>query len=435
MVRIHPEIEVSDDEIRKRYRRANVSTLVSLSLQIRLQKETFCRQIKYGVVVMITVKINDQIVSCFLYEIISKQDARKYLIDQILCEQLLYTPKANCFVQETKINLHPINLDIYLFKNVKISSDSDFIRFATNKCYWYKIHYFFYYKTIPLDKDLIHIDSHRVLLQAYQRIEHITTPVVSLIGATATSWSHFLTQYLPKIEIARSYFDVNQKVIIAVPDDMDHNCLELINFAKPDMWTIKKLSKEILYRCDELLYIDHTSWITDHSKFFTLGDIILYDKPIKILFNIVNRIKKRYISRDSIPHKKLYVRRDPATHRAMINTNELDLLMDKLGYEVISDPHKYSIEEKVKIFSEAKIIVGQMSSALTNATIFCQENTKIFDLRPKLRMGDTLGVILSKYSNIDVTFIFDDNFLYNDMSHPSYYIDINKIKQILLEQT
>jgi hypothetical protein len=216
---------------------------------------------------------------------------------------------------------------------------------------------------------------------------------------------------------------------------MDHNCLELINFAKPDMWTIKKLSKETLYRCDELLYIDHTSWITDHSKFFTLGDIILYDKPIKILFNIVNRIKKRYISRDSIPHKKLYVRRDPATHRAMINTNELDLLMDKLGYEVISDPHKYSIEEKVKIFSEAKIIVGQMSSALTNATIFCQENTKIFDLRPKLRMGDTLGVILSKYSNIDVTFIFDDNFLYNDMSHPSYYIDINKIKQILLEQT
>ena len=96
-------------------------------------------------------------------------------------------------------------------------------------------------------------------------------------------------------------------------------------------------------------------------------------ESIKILNNL-------RITKDS-PKDKIYLTRQNASYRNLIN--EADLVKDliPLGFKVI-DLNYHDIFEQIKIFSNAKVIVGPTGSAFANI-VFCNPETKIIEITPK----------------------------------------------------
>ena len=96
------------------------------------------------------------------------------------------------------------------------------------------------YKTIPADSDLVAIKEESLFLDKEKLDIKRLDKVISLIGARDHSWSHFLIQYLPKLEILKNYQDTSN-VTILISEKLDSNCKELINFMKPQNCKIYEL--------------------------------------------------------------------------------------------------------------------------------------------------------------------------------------------------
>ena len=109
-------------------------------------------------------------------------------------------------------------------------------------------------------------------------------------------------------------------------------------------------------------------------EFFTVK------KSIKILKffleNILTNIK--------VPEfkSKIYIRREDANYRKILNEADLISKLRKLEFEIINPQH-FEILEQMKIFSNADLIIAAHGSNLSNI-IFCQKGTKIIEIGPEL---------------------------------------------------
>jgi len=92
---------------------------------------------------------------------------------------------------------------------------------------------------------------------------------------------------------------------------------------------------------------------------------------------------------------KIYIRREDANYRKIVNEADLIEKIRKQGFEIINPQH-FEILEQMKIFSNAKQIISPHGSNLTNL-IFCKKGTSIIEISPKF--GNTHEVNISKRYN------------------------------------
>ena len=76
--------------------------------------------------------------------------------------------------------------------------------------------------------------------------------------------------------------------------------------------------------------------------------------------------------------------------------NEADLIpiLRSKGYKIIN-PQLYSINDQIRIFSQADKIVGAHGSNLSNI-VFCNPGTEIFEIAPKLKNNNE-KILQSRY--------------------------------------
>ena len=79
---------------------------------------------------------------------------------------------------------------------------------------------------------------------------------------------------------------------------------------------------------------------------------------------------------------KIYIRREDANYRKILNEADLISKLRKQGFEIINPQH-FDILEQMKIFSNAKMIVTPHGSNMSNI-IFCKKGTKIIEISPEL---------------------------------------------------
>jgi hypothetical protein len=79
---------------------------------------------------------------------------------------------------------------------------------------------------------------------------------------------------------------------------------------------------------------------------------------------------------------KIYIRREDANYRKILNDADLINQLRKLDFEIINPQH-FEILEQMKIFSNAEVIVTPHGSNMSNI-IFCQKGTKIIEISPDL---------------------------------------------------
>lgn len=78
-------------------------------------------------------------------------------------------------------------------------------------------------------------------------------------------------------------------------------------------------------------------------------------------------------------HEKVYLYRGKQRRRRLIGEEKLVNTLKKLEFDIV-DPQRLTVAEQANIMSQAKVVVSLHSAALTNI-VFCEEGTKIIELR------------------------------------------------------
>jgi capsular polysaccharide biosynthesis protein len=108
--------------------------------------------------------------------------------------------------------------------------------------------------------------------------------------------------------------------------------------------------------------------------------------------------------------------------------------MSEYGIEIV-EPHKYSQEEQIKLFSEASFVIGEYGSAMHN-TLFSPPETKVIVLQSDAplsfiqagigaALNQPTGFVFGQQEKIDTT--------KNRFSGRSFHAPLNLVKQAIEE--
>lgn len=319
---------------------------------------------------------------------------------------------------------HPQN--VLCLKNAKVSSKSDII-VTLKGVIWDKAYLANFSKVIPLDADLGKYNKESVTVFRKSKSVYIEAPCMSLLGVHEDIWAHFILQFFGKLCYAAELGILNKHITVLAPIYKDKQLKQiiddiLVNF--PNV-TLKAVQKNVEYICNEYYYFPSAGYFPNHENYTITIDSVLPQSYLKLL-------KKYYVdprcpklkNRTNEEYKLYLVRRD--TFRCMINYQEVENFFISEGFLLV-EPHKLLLEEKVRLFYNAKVIVGPYSSAFTNLEL-CNTNVRVLVFTNLTRATEScyatlLSVCGSKYI-MNVT--GDDE---NSNIHTSFYIPVLRIKQ------
>ncbi|MDB9791645.1 glycosyltransferase family 61 protein, partial [Bacteroidia bacterium] len=303
------------------------------------------------------------------------------------------------------------------------------------KVVWHKSKYPHFKKIIHLDKNLIKFNEQVLYVDKPKKIINISSGF-SLCGVHSKVWSHFLVQYLPKIEfIHRVISATNSDLTIIIPEHNDPHIKEILSILlkRIERINIIELKDGEAAKCDKLYYIENTAVLSEHTSYISLSDVII---PKFVLSFLKEKLVSNEVLFPSLKHKpkvpfrKLYIRRTISTlsplssMRVLENYIEVEKFFLAEGFELI-EPHKYSLDEKRILFSEAKFIVGSYSSGFMNI-MFCQPNTKILVFMNFQRIYESYIANLANEFEINLFALTGVDVDPTDI-HSSYSISIKKI--------
>ena len=104
------------------------------------------------------------------------------------------------------------------------------------------------------------------------------------------------------------------------------------------------------------------------------------NKSIKILKTFLEKV----LMNVKVPQfkSKIYIRREDANYRKILNEGDLISKLRKQDFDIINPQH-FEILEQMKIFSNAEVIISPHGSNMSNI-IFCKKGTKIIEISPDL---------------------------------------------------
>lgn len=320
-------------------------------------------------------------------------------------------------------------IEVKKFTDALVYSGSDFI-ITKDGAIWEKFFKPQWSKIIPLDNALLMIKDQNIFIKKAKQIKKIDYGF-SLCGVHSTVWAHFLIQYLPKLYLIKEIQEViNHDITVIVPPYKDPQIREIVfpYLSQFKNLNIIELKCNDAINCKVLYHIENTSHLPDNANYINPSDLIIPN----FTFNILNNnLIKHFIdnSEDStkLHSRKLYIGRSGI--RNLVNHEEVEQYFISQGFEIIH-PHSNTLIDKIKVFSEAAIIVGPASSGFTNL-VFCKTGTKALAFVNFQRTFDGYGATLAKNYGIDLILVTGND--QNDSIHSSYYIPLDTVKSAYLE--
>ena len=193
-----------------------------------------------------------------------------------------------------------------------------------------------------------------------RRAEHIPK------GAWITdNWSggyyHWLTEALTRLEIVWPYLN-GHTVLIPRPYRKLRYVKKSLKLLGVDHQFFN--GARCVWRVHDLLLPSHTA---------VMGN---YNDPI------IARLQQRFLASvraDSTPRRKIFVSRQKASKRHLVNEAEIVAVMRSCGFDHIC-LEDYPFHEQVQLMSETKIIVGLHGAGLTNM-LFMPPGGAVLELR------------------------------------------------------
>ena len=245
-------------------------------------------------------------------------------------------------------NYYPITCDFKSFKQL-------FTRIDNNSVAHYHTEVFFNNLQNKLDKFRVYSDS-------------------CVIGSSAgNNYFSNLIHFLPRV-----FFENEKQVKIVVHRSLSKKFISFLEF----LYSLRNIKVTFSY-------LDDDFYKFEKSK-------------IPQFLNTLSSVKLLQSIRNVIPNKrkdfdKIYIRREDASYRVILNEADLIEKLRKNGFYIINTS-QYEILDQIGFFLNAKVILSPYGSGLANL-VFCNPGTKIYEIGPKT--SHPYDQILSKrYENL-----------------------------------
>jgi len=330
------------------------------------------------------------------------------------------------FIEDGEFSLTYPEINVWCFENASVIGRNDFV-IINDKVFWGKMYHYNFAKNIPLDKNLITYDDKSVTIKENEPSKKIDV-AFSLLGVHATVWSHSLSEYYSKISVLSKVLEQEKGVVkVLVPIYEDKQLKQIIYDALKKFYRIEIVPVQDGTRVlvNRLYYLPRPATFTDNETYVSIGD----DVQPKIISDIIKRDLVTPGVKDakdeSYPKKLFLIRR--ATHRVLTNNDEVEDFFKAQGYFLL-DPSKVTLEEKVKYFYNADVLVGPFSSAFSNL-IFSKPGTKVLLFSNYQRIFENWLSMHFQHFSIDIWYVTGYDVMKDNSAHTNFYVSLDRIKE------
>jgi hypothetical protein len=244
------------------------------------------------------------------------------------------------------------------------------------------------------------------------------------------NYFHWTIECLPRLSIIEG---LNKNIPLLVDDDLPSQFFEALQLVTKGDRKLIKINRSEAYKVKKLYYPSQLSIVHDNYKTPIYHKDAYYSpKAISFFRNLV--LEALNLNTESIQSfRKIYISRKNSDYRQLLNSNDIENLLIAQGFEIVF-PENLSFWGQVKLFSQAKIIVGQTGAGMANL-IFANKNCKILMMasdapQTNLHLFNTLA----KSVDISIDFIIGkgvSSFHRKFTIHKDFYVDTKLILNYL----
>lgn len=317
---------------------------------------------------------------------------------------------------ERVVHKEPNSFESPLWHN-EINYDAAFVSIIPNGKLWGR------YAVITPDNKLLwdcswSLDGdpkkHEIFQQtSLSPIKYLNETIATLAWVGEGNYFHWFHDILPRIHLLnKSGIKIDKYVVNAYPHHP--HTLELLGIPKEKQIPISDVNN---------FHIQAKRLVVPYPK-------SLYPKWSSNFINeaITSKIKPSDLSE----YKRIYISREDAGYRKVINEKEVFGVLEKKGFKKVL-LSKLSLDEQISIFYSAEVIVSPISAALTNIT-FSKPGTKVIELT--YSSGHIFNGFwkICNHLNMNYYYIRCDSvppFKQAD-NHNDIIVDLEKLKRILM---
>tara|TARA_B100000029_G_scaffold435686_1_gene449838 strand:+ start:1146 stop:2186 length:1041 start_codon:yes stop_codon:yes gene_type:complete len=177
--------------------------------------------------------------------------------------------------------------------------------------------------------------------------------------------------------------------------------------------------------------------VLDPNKYYKIKNLLITSHvgtPGNYHKEVINRISKKIIDsknlnfpNNKIKNKKIWISRQNANKRKIINFKEIKKLLEKYGYEIL-EFEKLSFKDQIITSNTAKIIGGLHGAGLTNM-LFMESDSLVFEIRDKKDYKNNCFFSLASDLNHKYFYILGEAVDKNNFYGSNYNIDIKELEK------
>ncbi|MDY6804001.1 MAG: tetratricopeptide repeat protein [Cyanobacteriota bacterium] len=243
------------------------------------------------------------------------------------------------------------------------------------------------------------LSKHRIFSQEeLPPLEKIEGTVAVLSGLSGNVYFHWMVDILPRLEILRrngiNFEEIDWFLINSYQQEFQRKTLRVLGIPEEK---IIESDRHPHIQANKLIvpsYPGDLGWLPRwalefHRREFLFPTLRLNKQeslipvPPRSFGRLGGDKKLQTNSQPSIPDpssypERIYISRNRARYRRVLNEEEVISLLSKYGFATIV-PESIPWEEQIALFANAKAIVSPHGSGLTNI-MFCQPGTKVIEL-------------------------------------------------------
>lgn len=280
--------------------------------------------------------------------------------------------------------------------------------------------YLFYGEKL-IEESVLHLNDKDLIENRYSissnTSENIEAESLLLKRRSSSNFGHWLIEFLPWASIAKSQGIEFQQVIL---EYFSKNAISNVQEKTLSAYGVNVGS---IQRCKRTTYHIDNVWVPskgaihNHTK-----HPFLVDRARINGFLLASHFSNNEIDLG----ERIYIARKGEEKRGIINEALVNEKLKDFGFVKIY-PSDYPFELQVKIFSNAKVVVGVSGAAMTNI-IFCKNETKVICLQSNLAFENFFWD-LACHCDLEFSYVFGK--ASGENPHSSFSIDKSNLDEVL----
>lgn len=283
--------------------------------------------------------------------------------------ETMYAPAIFDASRERIIECKSPKQYIYQTNNAIVTVESDLI-LCDKGAWWDRYNDDDFYSCVsPYDYNLLSFDNKNLVAFHLPNRKYLNGRVLSLLGVSSQSWSHFLFQYICKLYFCGEAGLLDEPLTLLMNDYKDDNIEQLINEYLQNYPKVSIILAEqnTEYFCEKLIFTPSFTMNYGEVKYYldyryVTSSILINKIQEMVVKPLIERVKNM-----PVRHTKIFFSRH--SNRCLNNSEEVESFFKQEGFFFVEGA-ELSLEEKADLFYHAEVVVGLHGTAWQNV-IFC----------------------------------------------------------------